>query len=524
MEKRFNITGTCFPERHYMADVSAKFNTALRLVMNGEYFAINRPRQYGKTTMLEALSRELSKSDEWLVFKISFEGIGSTPFENAPAFCGTFLRLLETQMKNWHHDDLAAFLKNESGHVKTMEELSASVTAFAHETGRKLVLLIDEVDKSSNSQIFLDFLGMLRNKFLNRHEWTDHTFHSVVLAGLHDVKSLKSKIRPDEDAKYNSPWNIASDFDVDMSLQPHEIVPMLEDYSQERGVKMDAPAIADALFFYTSGYPFLVSALCKITDEKLLPEKTEQTWTLEDIETAANRLVKSERSNTNFDSLIKNLENDPDLYDLTFRLVIDNEAFSFNVHDPLIYKGIQHGIFRNGGRLHIHNQIYFEIISNYMVSKLLTQGKSLDLQTADPYLMPGNVLNFEKVLLKFQQLLREEYSRKDKDFLERYGRLLFLAFLKPILNAKGYTFKEPEISEERRLDIAVTFYQHKYVVELKIWRGEEAHQRGIAQLAAYLDRQHLAEGYLVIFDRRGDKTWKHEWITIEGKQVFAVWV
>lgn len=86
------------------------------------------------------------------------------------------------------------------------------------------------------------------------------------------------------------------------------------------------------------------------------------------------------------------------------------------------------------------------------------------------------------------------------------------------------TFKEPEISEKRRLDIAVTFYQHKYVVELKIWRGEEAHQRGIAQLAAYLNRQHLAEGYLVIFDRTGDKTWKHEWITIEGKQVFAVWV
>jgi hypothetical protein len=69
MAKRFNITGTCFPERHYIADVSAKFNTALRLVMDGEYFAINRPRQYGKTTLLEALSRELSKSDEWLVLR-----------------------------------------------------------------------------------------------------------------------------------------------------------------------------------------------------------------------------------------------------------------------------------------------------------------------------------------------------------------------------------------------------------------------------------------------------------------------
>ncbi|MBL7795022.1 MAG: hypothetical protein JNJ90_00820 [Saprospiraceae bacterium] len=69
MAKRFNITGTCFPERHFMADVSRKFKVAIALIRKGKYFAINRPRQYGKTTLLEALSRELSKSDEWLVLR-----------------------------------------------------------------------------------------------------------------------------------------------------------------------------------------------------------------------------------------------------------------------------------------------------------------------------------------------------------------------------------------------------------------------------------------------------------------------
>ena len=102
---------------------------------------------------------------------------------------------------------------------------------------------------------------------------------------------------------------------------------------------------------------------------------------------------------------------------------------------------------------------------------------------------------------------------------------MFLAFFRPILNGKGYTFNEAQISEEKRVDVLVTFYQHKYIVELKLWHGEAAHKEGIAQLADYLDRQGLDKGYLVIFDhRKKTKTWKNEWIFFKEKQIFAIWV
>ena len=55
--------------------------------------------------------------------------------------------------------------------------------------------MIDEVDKSSNNQLFLDFLGMLRNKYLKRSKPGQLTFHSVILVGVHDVKSLKTKMQ-----------------------------------------------------------------------------------------------------------------------------------------------------------------------------------------------------------------------------------------------------------------------------------------------------------------------------------------
>jgi len=55
--------------------------------------------------------------------------------------------------------------------------------------------------------------------------------------------------------------------------------------------------------------------------------------------------------------------------------------------------------------------------------------------------------------------------------------------------------------------------------------GRRGAQKGIAQLADYLDLQHLDEGFLVIFDRSGKKSWEKGWIDVPGgKRVFAVWV
>jgi len=45
MPKRFNVTGTCFPDEHYMADISGKLAQVLAMIEDGAYFTINRPRQ-----------------------------------------------------------------------------------------------------------------------------------------------------------------------------------------------------------------------------------------------------------------------------------------------------------------------------------------------------------------------------------------------------------------------------------------------------------------------------------------------
>ncbi|MEM8523755.1 MAG: AAA family ATPase [Bacteroidota bacterium] len=419
------------------------------------------------------------------------------------------------------------FLKSNLENIRKMDHLSDLITEFIHQFDKKVVLLIDEVDASSNFDPFLSFLGMLRTKYLGRTQAQHRTFHSIVLAGVHDIKSLKFKLRNSTDAQLNSPWNIAIDFNVDMSFNPQEITKMLEQYSEEENVKIEMKTIAERLHYHTSGYPFLVSRLCKIVAEDILPQQAkdkQRYWTLEDIEAAVQVLLKE--SNTNFDSLISNLENNDGLYDLVSRIILQGEIVPFNQHNPTIYKGILYGVFKRNGRIRIHNRIYEQLIYDYMASKLLTSpdaSKRTD-NYGGYFLLDNNELDMEAVLRKFQQFMKEQHSKRDFDFIEREWRLVFLSYLKPILNGQGHDFKEVETSEEKRLDIVVTYYQHKYILELKLWRGEKNHQKGLNQLADYLDIHDVNKGYLLIFDTRQKKTYEEQMIQHEGKEIFGVWV
>lgn len=525
MAKEFNVTGTCYPAMHYMADISAKLGHILEMVEKGRYFTINRPRQYGKTTMLATLNDALSSSSAYSPIRMNFQGIDSKWHETDAAFAQMVVSQMKTILE-YQDKQLFEVVQEKEADLDGMDGLSRLITHLAHRSRKKLVLLIDEVDASSNYWPFLRFLGMLRSKYLDRFSPQHATFHSVVLAGVHDVKSLKSRIRPGEDntGQYNSPWNIAADFKVTMSFLPEEIVPMLEDFAQEQHVQLNAPHLANRLYYYTSGYPFLVSKLCKIMAEEILLAKTEKVLTDADLEQAVQQLLRED--NTNFESLIKNLENNPELYNLAFQVIINGLTVGYNPDNPVIQQGLLYGVFKRNGNLRIHNRVYEQRLYNYMASKIETGSMNDSPGTENLYTTPdGQGLDLERALLRFQQYLREQHSKRDEHFLERHWRLVFLAFLKSIINGKGHDFKEAQISEEKRLDVVVTYNHQKYIIELKRWYGEQAHQRGLLQLVDYLQRQGMDEGYLLIFDprRQGDVP-AHGWEEVEGKRVFVVWV
>jgi len=376
MSKRFNDTGLCIPSRHYMVDTSQKIEKIIHLIEDGQYFTINRPRQFGKTTTLFLLMKQLFATETYLPIRISFEGLGTESYDSQKRFLEGWCFLLQRFFQFNQLPELLAYTKQQ-GHLENFEQLNAFISDLCEKSGKPIVLMIDEIDKSSNNQLFLDFLALLRTKYLARNEGQDTTFQSVILAGVHDIKTLKAKIRPESEQKYNSPWNIAIDFEVDLSFSATEIETMLQDYSQEKSISPDIPAIARWLHYYTSGYPYLVSKLCKFIDEKIVPARQDQNWTVDDVEAAFKMIVRGGYTTTLFDSLAKNLENNPDLYNLILQIVINGENLNFIINNPMINLGYLYGILVESeqGWCQIHNRIFEQRIYDYMMSKSLHQEK-----------------------------------------------------------------------------------------------------------------------------------------------------
>ena len=72
MKRKFDTTGMCIPSLHYMADTSELVSRIIAdYIEQGEYVAIARARQLGKTTTLELLYRRLKET--YFVIDFSFE-------------------------------------------------------------------------------------------------------------------------------------------------------------------------------------------------------------------------------------------------------------------------------------------------------------------------------------------------------------------------------------------------------------------------------------------------------------------
>lgn len=491
-KKVFNVTGPCIPALHYMVDTSLKIEEIIKnYVDKGEYFTINRARQYGKTTTLVALEKALKS--KYIPISISFEGFGSSVFETEQSFISAFIMACTESMEYVDVDgSILSDWTQEKGQVD-FPLLSSKITRMVKHADKQVVLMIDEVDKSSNNQLFLDFLGMLRNKYILRNSRGTPTFHSVILTGVHDIKNLKLRMRPEEKHSYNSPWNIATTFDVKMSFSAPEIATMLTEYEQDNHTGMDIAKVSDRLYYYTNGYPFLVSLLCKTIDDERLK------WTEEGIDDAEMIVVKEK--NTLFDDVTKNLVNNPTFSDLVKRILVEGAHITFEDQNPDIDMGVMYGILsKDANNLTVVSNVIFETrIYNYFISVAQTN-RILDTIAGDKSMFIENGrLNMAKVLNRFAAFMKSEYRDEDAEFIEREGRLLFLSFLKPIINGTGHYVVEPETRGSRRMDVVVFYGGEEHIVELKIWHGEQAARDAYDQLTGYLHMQEQRSGYLLSF-------------------------
>jgi hypothetical protein len=524
VKRRFNVTGLCTPQRHYMV----RLDDRLKIIRDdyveyGSYFVINRGRQYGKTTTLAALEEYLQ--DDYIVLSLDFQQMGTEDFTDAPTFAHAFANILiETLEINGLRDrkeltePLAEIMGRESNSLK---ELFMCLSRMCRNSTLPIVLMIDEVDSASNNQVFVDFLAQLRGYYLKRDKMP--IFHSVILAGVYSIKNLKLKLRSESEHQYNSPWNIAADFKISMSFSAEQIAGMLGEYEADHQTGMDIHVVAEEIYAYTSGYPVLVSTICKYIDEDLPGiegfESPGAAWSKAGVAEAVKSMLKV--STPLFGSMVRQLDLYEELRTMLENIIYQGMKIPFSPDEKAVSMGLMFGFLtEKNGQVAVANRIFEMYLLNLFMTKEAGRSEVYAQGGRDRIgFVRDNRLDMDLVLKKFVEYFHEICGEKEERFVEKYGRKFFLLYLKPIINGTGNYYIEAQTRDERRTDVIVDYLGEQFIVELKIWHGSEYNERGEQQLADYLEYFHKDKGYLLSFNFNRKKEIGVKEIRVGGKTI-----
>lgn len=529
--KRFNTTGLCIPSKHYMVELPDCIEQIADMISDGKYFTINRARQYGKTTTLQAISVRLA--EEYHVVSLDFQGISDADFRTEESFVRSLLRMILARGEEYGIPPEICNIMNSMAwnreHESTLSDIFAVFSRWCALSDKPVVMMIDEVDSASNNQVFLDFLSQLRFHYIEREKNPAHrTFQSVILAGVTDIRHIRSKLRDDEQHKLNSPWNIAADFNVDMSLPESGIRKMLDEYQADHGTMMDTAWMAGEIRAYTSGYPFLVSRICQLIDEQMVPARFKDirdAWSPEGLDEAV-KMILTER-NSLFDSLAGKLTNYPELRNSLRRILMEGATIPYNSDREEIAQMEMYGfIVQKDNAIAISNRIFETRLYNLFLTDEELQSNSFAREGSyerNIFVKDGK-LDVQLILERFIDTYTEIMGPLTDRFHEKDGRELFLLYLKPIINGTGNYYIEAQTRNQTRTDVIIDYLGQRYIIELKIWRGPRYNEAGERQIAEYLDYFKLSTGYMLSFNFNKKKDPGVKKVMITGKTLYEATV
>ena len=497
-----------------MADLSQRVKDIKKLVDDGQYFTISRGRQYGKTTTLTALKQQLKTA--YLVLSLDFQRLDYDVFENGATFSQAMSRIIMDAHKFEDvpvpEDTLSALdeLNRSNPQKIKMDHLFRILKRWIKHSERPIVLMIDEIDSAANTQVFLDFLAQLRDGYIRRDTDKAPAFQFVILAGVTDVKSLNSRIRPEDRQRVTSPWNIASDFDIDMSLSEEGIRGMPDEYEADHHTGMDTAEIATSVREYTNGYPYLVSRICQIIDTDLLPgvfNSLHDAWTRYGIDEAVKKIL-SQPNNTLFASLTGKLADYPALRSRIRALLMRGETFAWLPYDEAQQQLFMHGFIRNNrNRAALSCRIFEMLLSTQFIGESDQNNdlKQIAAGMKSAFVDEEGGLDIPKMMDHFIREHNRIHNGQTDTCLEEEGRERFITYVSGIINGTGTYHVEEQLRDDRQADLVIHYLGRRYVIQLKTGHGERYHSEDEKQLTGCLDDRNLNTGYLLRFNLNKEK-------------------
>lgn len=203
-----------------------------------------------------------------------------------------------------------------------------------------------------------------------------------------------------------------------------------------------------------------------------------------------------------FESMIRHLDDHPEMKRMFQAILFQGREFTYNLNAKEINLACMFGYaIDEKGKVRIANRIFETCLYDCFYSEEELSNAIIQAAKQDKscFIHDGR-LDMDNVMRKFVTAFADIYGQNSERFIEDNGRKFFLLYLRPIINGTGNYYVEAQTRDEKRTDIIVNYLGEQFIIELKIWHGNEYNERGEKQLAAYLDYYHKNKGYLLSFN------------------------
>ena len=299
--KRFNTTGPCFPDEHYMMPALDRLPGIRELVADGNYFVVHAPRQTGKTTALQALVGEINAKGEMAAIYCTLESLqNATDVQLANRVIRELIVGNAKRIPGFPRDAYLPPAPADIGQI--MLSVRTVLTDICDVIGKPLVVFFDEAD-CLVGDVLISFLRQLRDGYVNRKMISFPK--SVALVGMLDVRDYKAQIRPDGHSLGQiSPFNIIAEDLLIPNFTEADIAALYAQHTAATG-QVFADGVVEDVWRLTRGQPWLVNAIANDCVAKIHGNRFDETITVDDVEAAKEAIIR--RRDTHVDSLMERM-------------------------------------------------------------------------------------------------------------------------------------------------------------------------------------------------------------------------
>jgi hypothetical protein len=315
----------------------------------------------------------------------------------------------------------------------------------------------------------------------------------------------------------SSPFNIIAEPQTLVPFTPADVNELLIQHTTVTGQRFEPEAI-ERVVELGRGHPWLTTALA---DQIVRRDVTDRSLpiTADHVDAAKETIILERR--THIDSLLARLR-EPRVRKVIEPMLTGGRAVHDSLHDDFLYVLGLGLIRRIGGRYEVANPIYREVIP-----RALSFDQQMQISTDRAwYVRKDGSLDMGKLMEDWQEFWREDGHLAAEGFFYREAgpHLMLMAFLQRIVNGGGRIEREYGLGRGA-LDLIVFWKNDRHIIEVKMRRGPRTEEVALKQVARYLDRAGLGDGWLVLFDmrkRRWDKKIFVREVEHEGKTIRIV--